>query len=187
MKEERIGLILLTGMPGSGKEEFVKVCAKRGIRVLRMGDFVRAEAAKTGLKMTDSEIGGLAQRMREQKGFDYWAKKTAEALDSRLTLIDGLRGRAEFHLFRSQTKAGMTVVAIHSSPKVRYQRLVARGRSDAPKSLEEFEERDIREMRWGLGEVIARADHVIVNESTIEEFQKKAEAVLDEIVKGSQE
>jgi len=184
MKGERVGLILLTGMPGSGKEEFVKVCERRGIRVLRMGDFVRAEATQKGLQMTDAEIGGLAQRMREKKGFDYWATRTAEALDDRLTLIDGLRGSAESQYFRSRTEAGTTVVAIHSSPQVRYQRLTARGRSDAPKSFEEFEIRDVRELRWGLGDVIARADHVIVNESTIEEFQKRTEAVLDEIVKG---
>jgi len=180
---EKIGLILLTGMPGSGKEEFVKVCAKRGIRMLRMGDFVRAEAAKQGLKMTDAEIGGFAQKMREEIGFDVWARRTAEALDDRLTLVDGLRGRAELQLFRSHTKAGITVVAIHSSPRMRYQRLQSRGRSDAPKTFEEFEQRDLRELRWGLGDVIARADHVIVNESTLEEFVKGAEAVLDEIVK----
>jgi dephospho-CoA kinase len=185
MKKERIGLILLTGMPGCGKEEFVKTCADRGIKILRMGDFVRGAATKLGLNMTDAEIGALAQRMREKYGFDHWAKKTAEALDDNLTLIDGLRGSAEYEYFRGKTKAAMVVVAIHASPKVRYQRLVGRGRSDAPKSYEEFEQRDTRELRWGLGEVIAKADRVIVNESTLKDFHRSAEATLDDIVKGS--
>ena len=150
-----------------------------------MGDFVRAEATKLGLSMTDAEIGGLAQRMREKFGFDYWAKKTSEALDGNLTLIDGLRGSAEYAYFKGNSKAPMLVVAVHTSPKVRYRRLVARGRSDAPKSYDEFEQRDTRELRWGLGEVIAKADRVIINESTLEQFHKGAEAVLDDIVKGS--
>lgn len=187
MTREHIGLILLTGMPGSGKEEFVKICAKHGIKVLRMGDFVRAEAAAKGLPMTDSEVGGFAHRMREQNGYDYWAKRTAEALDDNLTLIDGLRGKDEFNLFRERVKKGMVVVAVQASQHTRYQRLKSRSRSDAPRSFEEFDERDQREMRWGLGDVIARADFVIVNESTVEAFQKRAEAVIDEIVKRSKE
>jgi len=187
MKGGRIVLILLTGMPGSGKEEFVNVCAKRGIRVLRMGDFVRAEAAGKGVPMTDGEIGGFAHRMREENGYDYWAKRTAEALDDRLTLIDGLRGRDEYDLFRERTKGGTVVVAIVASPEVRYQRLRSRGRSDAPKSFEEFEERNRRETRWGLADVIAGADFSIVNESTLEALQKRAEAVLNEIVERSKE
>jgi dephospho-CoA kinase len=184
MGEHSIGLILLTGMPGSGKEEFVKVCIGRGMRVLKMGDFVRAEAKERGLAPTDENIGGLAQKRREEEGFDYWAKKTAESLDDRLTLIDGLRGRAECVHFHKQARCSVAVVAIHSSPNVRYQRLVARGRSDAPKSPGEFEQRDVRELRWGLGDVIARADYMIVNEASLEDLRAQAEAVLDDIVEG---
>ena len=187
MKEERIRLILLTGMPGSGKEEFVKICAKRNIRVLRMGDFVRAEAASKGLPMTDSDVGGYAHRMREEKGYNYWAKRTAEALDDKLALIDGLRGKDESDLFQKRVKRGVIVVAVKASPHLRFQRLRSRGRSDAPKTFAEFEERDRREKSWGLGEVIANADMVLVNESTLEEFQKMAEEVLDDIIERSKE
>lgn len=184
MRRGRVNLILLTGMPGSGKEEFVNVCAKRGIRLLRMGDFVRAEAASRGVPNTDAEIGGFAHRMREENGYDYWAKMTAEALDDMLTLIDGLRGRDELDLFVKRAE-GVVVVAVEASPRVRYERLRSRGRSDAPGSFDEFQERDGREVRWGLDEVIKSADYRLENESTLEAFQKKAEAVLDEIVKRS--
>jgi dephospho-CoA kinase len=187
MTGARIVLVLLTGMPGSGKEEFVKMCADRGIRVLRMGDFVRAEAASKGLPMTDSEVGGFAHRMREEKGYDYWARRTAEALDDKLTLIDGLRGKDEFNLFHKRAKRGLLVVAVKASPHVRFQRLRARGRSDAPATFADFEERDRREKRWGLGEVIANANHVIENESTLEMFHKKAKVVIDDIVERSKE
>jgi dephospho-CoA kinase len=185
MTEQRVGLILLTGMPGSGKEEFVKVCIARGIRVVRMGDFVRAEAKERGLVLTDENVGGLAQKLREEEGFDYWAKRTADALDDRLTLVDGLRGRAEYVQFHKRAKSGIAVVAIHSSPNVRYERLVARGRSDAPKTVDEFDQRDVRELRWGLGDVIARADFMIVNETSLEDLRSQVEAVLDDIIKGN--
>jgi len=179
---EHPGLILLTGMPGSGKEEFVKVCEERGIRILRMGDFVRAEVQSRGLPMTDENIGGLAHKMREEKGFDIWAKRTADALSGELTLIDGLRGRDEYNHFRERTEGGLVIIAIHASPSARFERLKNRGRSDAPATREEFDRRDERELRWGLGDVIARADYVIVNESSIEDFRARAGKALDEII-----
>lgn len=178
---EKTRLILLTGMPGSGKEEFLKICMNRGIRILRMGDFVRSEAVAQGLSLDDQSLGSLAQSKRESEGFDYWARKTVEALDDRITLVDGVRGRAEVALFRREIKNGIVVVAVHASPMTRYKRLLARARSDAPKSWDEFERRDIRELRWGLGDVIARADYIIPNEGSLEDLRKYVEAVLDEI------
>jgi len=170
-------------MPGSGKEEFLKISMTKGIRVLRMGDFVRAETKSSGLELTDENVGNIAQKRREEHGFDYWAKKTAEALDNRLTLVDGVRGRVEVHLFRRHITTGIVVVAIHSSPITRYRHLVARGRNDSPKSMDEFEQRDIRELRWGLGDVIARADYMIINEGTLDDLKIAAEAVLNDIVR----
>jgi len=182
MSEVKSSAILVTGMPGSGKEEFIKRCIKRKIRVLRMGDLVREEASRSEIELTDEKVGTLAHRMREENGFDHWAKKTLEKIDDRLTVIDGVRGRAELELFKRELGNRAIVVAIHTSPAIRFERLRSRGRTDAPRSWEEFEARDQRELRWGLGDVISLADHMIVNESSIGNFRRKAEAVIDEIL-----
>ena len=55
-----------------------------------------------------------------------------------------------------------------------------RKRIDDTFSKEDFDERDKRELSWGIGEVIALADVMIVNEEGIEEFKKKVEKVLGE-------
>lgn len=182
MSKHKPRVILVTGMPGSGKNEFVKISQKTGIRILRMGDFVRSEAEAQGIDMTDENVGSLAQRMRDGHGFNIWAKRTIEEIDDRLTVIDGVRGRAEMVLYRQQFGNDAVVVAIHSSPAIRFKRLVARRRADAPKSMEEFEERDLRELSWGLGDVISRADYLIVNESTLQQLTRRVEAVIDEIL-----
>lgn len=179
-------LILLTGMPGSGKEEFVNICIDKGLRIIRMGDFVRAEAREKGLELKDEMVGAHAQQMREKYGFDYWAKKTVDALDARPTLIDGVRGRAEINYFRRMIKSSIVMVAIHTSPTTRYERLVARNRSDAPRSRDEFEQRDMRELRWGLGDVIARSDYVIVNDSDLEVLRKRSEEVIAKILESKE-
>jgi dephospho-CoA kinase len=48
-----------------------------------------------------------------------------------------------------------------------------RKRADDPQQHEEFVERDRRELAFGLGNAIARADAVIVNDSTIDAFREK--------------
>ena len=74
------------------------------------------------------------------------------------------------------------VVAIHSSPYTRYERLVKRGRDDAPQTFEEFKDRDSREMGWGLSDLIALSDMIIVNDGTLEEFESEVNKFLDKVL-----
>ncbi|WP_243680508.1 hypothetical protein [Vulcanisaeta souniana] len=42
--------------------------------------------------------------------------------------------------------------------------------------------RDLRELKYGLGDLIARADYVLVNDEPINEFKEKAQKVLTHLV-----
>jgi dephospho-CoA kinase len=171
-----MGVFILAGMPGAGKEEVVSVALNLGYQVRRMGDVVRAEAAKHGVAPT--EVGKFAHREREIHGYDIWAKRIVPLVGDGDTMIDGCRGMSEVKVFREAFGKEVKIVAIHSSPSTRFPRLVNRGRSDAPKDLAEFEERDRRELGWGLGETIALADVVLVNEGDLDSFRKEAVAML---------
>lgn len=172
---------VVTGMPGAGKEEFVKVSARLGFDIVRMGDVVRREAAERGLPSDDRSVGGFAHAERQRHGYDVWARRTVPGVSKDGTIVDGCRGEAELEVFREAFGEGVRVIAIHASARTRYERLRARDRKDAPRSLEEFRERDRREMSWGLGNLIALADHMIVNEGSLEEFKEDAERMLREL------
>lgn len=174
-----MGVFILTGMPGAGKEELVAVALGLGFQVRRMGDVVRAEAAKHGI--SPNGVGTFAHRERELHGYDIWAKRIVPLVGDGDTIIDGCRGMSEVKVFREAFGDKAKLIAVHSAPATRYPRLVGRGRADAPKSLAEFEERDRRELGWGLGETIALADVVLVNESYLESFKRQAAVVLQEI------
>lgn len=168
-------LICITGMPGCGKEEFVKTIEAKGLPVVRMGDVVRAEAQKRGVKFSDETVGGLAHEERLKHGFGIWAQRTLPYLKHDVVVVDGIRCYEELEIFKQKLKgAELVLVAIHSSPETRRKRLAVRGRSDDINSEEEFEKRDLRELKWGMGEVIACADSMIVNEGAVEELQLKA-------------
>jgi dephospho-CoA kinase len=174
-------VIVIAGMPGAGKEEFVQVAIKRGYDVVRMGDVVRAEAARLDVVKSDKGVGGFANEERRLHGFDIWAKRAVSHVKNARTVIDGSRGLMELEVFRKDLSAETMLLAIHSSPQTRYGRLRVRGRFDAPKDWKEFQERDERELGWGLGSLIAMADRLIINEGTLEEFKSRCAQCIDSI------
>jgi dephospho-CoA kinase len=174
-------LIVIAGMPGAGKEEFVSVARKKGYQVVRMGDVVREFASKATVGVSDKGVGGFANDERQKHGYDIWAKRCVDRVDSDRTIIDGSRGIMELKVYQERFGKEIKLVAIHSSPPTRYPRLVRRAREDAPKNIDEFNARDERELSWGLGSLIALADIMIVNEDSLEGFQSCCARVLDSI------
>ena len=171
-------LILTTGMPGAGKEEFLLAASDSGIPFLRMGDIVREFHAKRSEEDKDLSVGQLANLDRQRYGFDIWAKRAMEKMYGDIFMIDGCRSMDEVRAYRNITD-DVNIVAIYASPKTRYDRLVKRGRDDAPKNIEEYQERDNRELGWGLGETMALADRMIINESSLEDFKKNVKELME--------
>ena len=181
VKMKAIGI---TGMPGSGKNIIREVAGELGIPVIVMGDEIRAEAERRGLSPTTENLGNVMLQIRREEGQDVLAKRCAakiRTLNSRLFVIDGLRSLHEVESFRVYFP-GLSVVAIHASPKTRYLRLLKRGRSDDPKDWKEFIERDQRELSVGLGEVIATADYMIVNEGRKAQIRIRLKNLLEQLI-----
>ncbi len=173
--------ILLTGMPGCGKEEFLKAVIELGYDVIRMGDVVRDYARKEGIPGDDRNIGNFAGLERKKHHPAIWAERTLERLTDSNSVIDGVRSYDEVDRFKNSLGTELMVVAVHASPVTRFERLQDRARDDAPGTRAEFDRRDERELRWGLGSLIARADIMLVNEGTLEEFRKDAKKLLETV------
>jgi len=173
-----VRVVCVTGMPGCGKEEALAVAQNLGFSIVRMGDVVREEALRRGLPITDAAVGGMAHAERQAHGLGIWAERTLPRIQGEHILVDGLRGRAELDIFRGALGDDLSVVAVHASPKTRYERMMRRGRRDDAGTIEAFRARDLRELSWGLGDVIATADVMLVNEGTLDEFRRQARAAL---------
>jgi dephospho-CoA kinase len=95
-------------------------------------------------------------------------------------IVDGIRSLSEVEEFKRHFPK-FTLIAIHSSPETRFKRLYHRQRSDDPKNWEIFRERDMRELSVGLGEAIAMAEHLIVNEEDFAVVKGKIRKVLKRV------
>ncbi len=173
-------VIGLTGMPGSGKSLVVKAVQQSGYAVVTMGDVVREETAKLGLEPTPANIGKVMLELRKTNGDGVVAEKCLQKIkqnESPKIVVDGLRSYLEAGIFQKHL-ANFILITVHSSPQTRFERLSTRGRSDDPKNWDVFHERDLRELSVGIGNAIALAEYVIINDGSKEEIDVKVAEVL---------
>lgn len=166
-------MLCVVGMPGCGKNIFIHVAREYNFPIVSMGDTVRAETEKRGLPPI--RHGEVAAALREEKGLAAVAYLVVDKVTPDC-IIDGIRGAAEIDFFRNRYT--VEVLAIYTSPRTRFERLKKRQRAGDPQTWEEFQERDLRELTFGIGNVIALADFILINESTRAQFEKECRAFL---------
>lgn len=184
-------VIGVTGMPGSGKSVVARIAKGMGMHIIRMGDVVREEAEERG-----ADVGKVAVKIRDEYGKFVVAERCIEKIrelesknesikisgtsvkNQNMYMIEGIRSPHEVHLFKKNFK-DFKVIAIYSSPKTRFKRLKKRSRYDDSKEMTEFKKRDKRELGFGIGDVIAASDYMIVNEGSLWKYKKHIRSVLE--------
>ena len=177
-------VVVTVGMPGSGKGAFQRIFQKMGYPVVIMGDEVREEAKRRNIPPTPENLGSIMLQLRETEGPAAIAKRCIPKLKKiteKIVGVDGIRSLHEVNEFKKHFPK-FVLIAIHASPKKRYQRLFRRRRSDDPQDWETFMERDLRELGVGMGDVIASADYMIMNEGTFTQLNTRIKKVLKEIL-----
>ncbi len=169
-------------MPGSGKGAFQRIFQRMGYPVVIMGDEVREEAKRINHTPTPENLGKIMIQLRESEGPAAIAKRCIPKLKKKtekIVGIDGIRSLSEVKEFKKHFPKFVTI-AIHASPQTRYERLSRRKRSDDPQNWETFSQRDQRELSVGMGDVIATADYMIVNEGSLIQLKRKIHQILKE-------
>jgi dephospho-CoA kinase len=175
----------VAGMPGAGKATVKEMAQKMGYSVVMMGDEIRKETKQRKLKPTPENIGMVMLKLREEEGPYVVAKRCIPKIEKakgRIVIVDGIRSLHEVDEFKKHFP-NFILLAIHASPETRFQRLFKRKRSDDPKSWKTFMERDLRELNVELGNAIATADYMIVNEGTKAQLKRKFREVLESVIR----
>lgn len=176
-------IIAICGMPGSGKGELNRLASAAGFAVLSMGDMIRAEAEARGLPETPDNIGQVAISLRAEFGDGILAERMlahgdAAAKTSSLVFIEGMRGVAEAAVFRRHWSQRFSVLALDCDVETRWLRISARGRGEDGERVD-FETREQRELQWGLGTLMAAAEHRISNHSDLPKLEQEFSEFLD--------
>lgn len=178
-------LLVITGLPGAGKSTVSKLIMEEyGFPVVSMGDCVREEARKRGVKEDAKSMQEFIVELRRKYGPGVVAELTInkiEELDKNFVIIDGLRSKDELEIFR-KTFERILLLIIVASIETRLKRLSRRCRADDPKTLEELKKRDEVELNIGLREVINDKEGIKVeNEGDLQELKRNVRKIMEKL------
>ncbi|MEI8003759.1 MAG: AAA family ATPase [Methanothrix sp.] len=192
-------IIGFVGLPGSGKGEASQIARQHGLAVVVMGDVIRQEAARQCLEPTDQNLGRIGNALRTAEGPDAVAKITFEralATGKDVVVVDGLRSAKEADFFRAHADE-FHLIEVCAPAKDRLKWLAARGRPDDPgKTISSgrepdslaaaaLEQRECREMGWGMCEAMKVADMKLRNDGSLEVFRTDVKRLLSHFVAGT--
>jgi dephospho-CoA kinase len=171
------------GMPGSGKSLIVKVAKENGYDAVVMGDIVRQEAESRSLEPNPENIGKIMLELRQKEGKGVIARRCIPKIEEakkQKVVVDGIRSLDEVEEFKKRFP-NFSLIAICASPETRFQRLFRRRRSDDADGWDAFHQRDMRELSVGLGNAIAMAEYILVNEEELEVVKNKLKHLLKKV------
>ncbi len=178
-------VIATVGLPGSGKGEAASVARELDVPVVTMGDVIRAECRDRGLDPA-TDHGRVAQALREEDGPAAIAERSLplieeELADSDVVLVDGVRSGVEVDAFEAAFGEEFSLVSVEAPFDVREERIGERGRDrGSDEGGESLAERDERELGFGMGDAIDRADVGIENTDSLESFRARVRTLLIE-------
>ena len=180
-----MSVIGFVGLPGSGKSEAAAVAEEEGIPVVTMGDVIRAECRDRGLDPA-TEHGRVAQALREENGPAAIADRSlpiieSELEDSETVVVDGIRSDVEVDRFEEAFDDQFRLVCIDAPFETRQERLDLRGRDASDdEGGESLDERDQRELDFGMGAAMDRADLTVENTDSLAVFRERITELLTE-------
>ncbi len=202
----------VTGLPGSGKSIISRIAKKEDINVISMGDVIRKEAERQHCEIgeaalrlrksygnnvvADRCVKMILNQQRQHRTSkktvtktykthgNYNQPKKFKKVQQDIYMIEGIRSPFEVRYFKRHFK-NFKVIAIHSSPEVRFNRLKRRKRIDDSTSYKSFLERDQRELKFGIGNVISTSDYMLINEGPIPKFKETVRKMIINDIKPS--
>lgn len=196
-KQKRQKIIAIVGLCGAGKSEVADRFVKAGYKYLRLGQITLDEVKHRGLEPTEENERPIREGFRRKYGMAAFAILNMPKIDAFLSqgrdvIIDGLYSWSEYKELKSKYGDKLVVVAVHSSPKTRYQRLEDRRLryQDDPKmkyrsfSKQEAKARDYAEIEnIEKAGPISMADFTIINEGALEDLHQQINEILEKILK----
>jgi dephospho-CoA kinase len=182
-------LVGIVGMPGCGKSEAADAARSMGIPVVVMGDVVRNEVRESGARIGQETLRKTMIELRRKFGKGVVAERCLPLVRAmrrhKMVVVDGIRSPDEVKVFRREFP-DFFLIAVHSSPRTRFHRLHERRRGDDPDTWEQFCARDEVELGVDIGDAIALADTIIVNEGDHLEFRENVKKTLKEVANNDQ-
>ncbi len=180
-------VIGIVGRKGSGKGEVAGILSNNGFELVEMGDILRGMMTARGIEVNEINVRKFVIDIRKEEGENVIAKETIKHVEespaARKAII-GLRTPRELSFFRGRIPNFKTV-AIIADDSTRFDRMRRRGKTDDPKTMEEFMAyKDGPEARFEIQEIIDGSDYKLFNTGTLEELRGDVKRLISLLERG---
>lgn len=178
-------LIAVVGMAGSGKTIATDYLEQKGWNKIYFGGLIYDKMKEENIEITPESQKIFRENLRKQYGMKAVAyllkEKIEKSYKENNTVLDGLYSWDEYTYLKNEFK-NLILICICSDKKLRYNRI--NNRKSRPFNEKEIIDRDTSEIEnLAKGGPIAIADYYILNNKTIEDYEKRLNEILESIEK----
>jgi dephospho-CoA kinase len=183
-------IIVVTGLPGSGKSEVSRDIKRRGIPTFITGNIIKEEVSRRGLELTLESQEYIARELRKEYGPDAPINMIEHKIrDSKsgIICVDGPRNVKEVELLKDI--GDVFLIIVECSKMVRYRRLRRRGGPRDPDDWERFAWRDKKELERGMHSLTRTEKfrkYTIKNTGTLSDLKSKISKILRDVRQGGE-
>jgi dephospho-CoA kinase len=187
-------IVCVTGLCGSGKSVVSDFLVnEKKFQFLRFGQITLDEVKRRGVEPNEALEKEIREGFRKQYGMAAYAILNLPKFDELIKIGnvvgDGLYSFEEYKVLKEHFADNMSVIAVYSSPSMRYKRVAERqllvedkDMRHRPLTVEQTKSRDIAELEnLNKGATIAMADYTIVNTKDKDYILKQLDEIIKEI------
>ena len=163
---------------------------KEGFVYFETRQIIIEELKKLGFELSRENMQNWADGHRKKFGVGAIMKvmlERAEKDKSKHYILDSLRNSGEA-VFLRENVGNFILIGVDATQKIRFERMIKRGKASDPKTWEEFLKMDERDnfdasdsMGQQTGKLIEMADFVIINDGNLKDSMKQIEYIWNEI------
>ena len=185
-------IIGFTGRIAAGKETVKHFLVEKGFIYVETSQILKEELLRRGKAVTREHMQDLGDELRARDGLGALIKLVLEKIDyhrNRDThfILDSLRNAGEVEYLRSVAD-DFILIAVDAPQRMRFERILSRGKTHDPKTWEEFLVIDSRDYfdpgnphGQQVRDCMEKADFLIVNDSDVEKGTRAMEKIWEEI------
>ncbi len=175
-------VIGITGRNCAGKDSAAESLVRRGFERHSLSDVLREELRARGEAITRPALIAVGNELREHEGPGVLARRVQAMMKTERVALVSVRNPAEVECLRELPN--FFLLGVDAPLEVRFARESGRARESAPATLDEFKALEERENTADpnaqqLDATMALADHVVVNDGTLEQFEERVAAFVN--------
>lgn len=175
-------IIGVIGTIGSGKGVVCRYLKKKyGLRVVSMGNLLRALAKKDKLKISRENLQKTQDKYHKKYGLDYIINLAIKKIKKfRHAAIDGIRTPTQTKVAK---KAGAKLILVDAKPEIRFKRMKKRKRKGFSKTLREFKEDEKNEWKhFNFKKTFKYADFKLNNDGTEKQLFRQVDKIMKKLL-----